>query len=434
MIINDMTDLIGNTPLLKIPERVTGLKNIELYAKMEMLNPFGSVKDRTAWAMVKDDLGHIKSTGKVIYENSSGNTAKSLQAIANIHGIKFRLISALEKVREQKEVLQLMGSEIEEIAGASDCFDPTDPNDPQYLIQRKVDENPDALYFPSQFTNMKNPDFHEQTTAREIAEDLGTVDYFFGGLGTAGSSLGISKYLRSINPSFKSIGVAGALGHFIPGIRNMGQMMESTMFQRDYYDRIYNLTEKDALDGIMTLVRECAILCGPSSGANFTAALRYLHEIDSGLDRPQKAVFIVCDRMEWYISYIRERMPEIFGEQEIENGLHSFDSTANAIVPAVKAEDLDGWQSANPRALIIDTRAAQSFGLFKIRDSINMPQEQFEKWINGQNPFDETIPVLIVCAIGERSRHYAAYLRSMGAQAHNLDGGIMAWSDLRAAA
>lgn len=434
MIIEHMTDLIGNTPLLKIPKSITGFKNIDLYAKLEMMNAFGSVKDRTAWGMVKDDLEDIKKSGKAIYENSSGNTAKSLQAIANIHGIKFHLVSALEKVREQKEVLQIMGSEIEEIAGASDCFDPTDPNDPQYLIERKVSENPGKLFFTSQFTNMKNPDFHEQTTAREIAEDLGNIDYFFGGLGTTGSSLGISKYFHARNPNFKSIGVAGDLGHFIPGIRNLGQMMESTMFQRNYYNHVYTLTEKDALDGMMKLVRECAVLCGPSSGANFTAALRYLKEIDDVQTAPQKAVFIVCDRMEWYISFIKDRMPELFGKKEKSSSLHAFSSSGIDIVPAITAENIGRWKVQNPGGLIIDTRAAQSFDLIRIPGSINIPQEQFEKLIDDKNPFSEEISVLIVCAIGERSRHFAAYLNSIGAKAYNLEGGIMTWADLRAAA
>lgn len=434
MIIENMTDLIGNTPLIKIPARVTGLKNIELYAKLEMMNPFGSVKDRTAWAMIKDDIDDIRASGKVIYENSSGNSAKSLQAMANIYGLKFHLVSALAKVEEQKHVLEIMGAEIEEIAGASDCFDTNDPNDPQYLIERKVAENPDASYFPNQFANRKNPDYHEQTTGKEIVDDLGNVDYFFCGLGTTGTSLGIATALRNKNPALKTIGITAEAGHFIPGIRNMGQMMESILFRRDYFEEIYPMTEADTIEGMMTLIRECAVLCGPTSGANFTAALRHLRSIDETLDAPKKAVFIVCDRMEWYISYVRERMPHLFGQSKIENGIHAFSSADIHIVPGVNAVEIAAWKSQNPSAMIIDTRAAQSFGLFRIPGSINMPQEQFEKWINGNNPFDIATPVLIVCAIGERSRHYAAYLRSFGAQAYNLEGGIMAWSDLQEAA
>lgn len=434
MIIEQMTDLIGNTPLLKIPSRVTGLKNIELYAKLEMMNPFGSVKDRTAWAMVKDDLESIKKSGQTIFENSSGNTAKSLQAIASIHGIKFRLVSALAKVEEQKEVLQIMGAEIEEVATASDCFDPSDPNDPQYLIERKIAADPNGIYFPSQFTNRKNPDYHEQTTAQEILDDLERVDYFFGGLGTTGSSLGIATKLKQNNPACKAIGITAQANHFIPGIRNLTQMMESTLFQKDYYDEIFPLTEKEVMDGMMTLIRECAVLCGPSSGANFIAALRYLKEIDATLDKPQKAVFVVCDRMEWYISYVKERMPELFGQQQKDSSLSVFDSSKVIIVPTISADEIDKWKRDNAGSLIIDIRVPQSFDLIRIPGSLNMPQEQFAKWIDGALPFAEGTSVLLVCAVGEQSRHYAAYLASRGIKAFNLDGGIMTWHDLSAAA
>lgn len=430
MIVDKMTDLIGNTPMIRIPDHVTGLKNIALYAKLEMLNPFGSVKDRTVWGMIKDDLNAITENGMTIYENSSGNTAKSLAAIASSHGVKFKLVSALKKVREQKEVLQILGADIEEIVNASNCFDPSDPNDPQYLIEKTVRDNPGKAYFPSQFTNDKNPSFHEATTAQEILDDLGAVDYFFGGLGTTGSSLGIANRFRRENKDFKAIGVTAQTGHFIPGIRNMGQMMESSMFQKDYYDRIYPLTEQDSLQGMLTLSRECAILCGPSSGANYMAALRHLKDIDATLTERKTAVFIVCDRLEWYISYVQERMPELFGHKELESPLHKFDSESIHIVPSVNAGEVEAWRAQNAGALIVDTRAPQSFDLFHIPYSINMPEEIFEKWIVSDNPVSQETPVLLICAIGERSRHFAAYLSQRGYKAFNLEGGIMGWMDV----
>lgn len=429
MIIEHMTDLIGNTPLIKIPPYVTGLKNIDLYAKLEMMNPFGSVKDRTAWGMMKDDLEDLKKSGKTIYENSSGNTAKSLQAIANIHGLKFKLVSAFAKVQEQKEVLQIMGAQMQEIADASDCFDTTDPNDPQYLVERMAHDNPDTIYFPSQFTNEKNPEYHAATTAREIINDLEKVDFFFGGLGTTGSSLGITETLRQNNPDFKAIGITAQLNHFIPGIRNLSQMMESTLFQQDYYDRIYPLTEKDALDGMFTLIDNCAILCGPSSGANYTAAISHLKDMDAELTERRTAVFIVCDRMEWYVSYVRARRPELFGHNKVLNGLHDFSVNNPDIVPAVRVDSLDAWAERQDNLVIIDTRASKSFSLIHMPQSMNMPQDIFERWIDGRNPFSDKQTVLIVCAVGERSHYYAAYLNTLGVKAYNLEGGIMAWVD-----
>ena len=110
MIYDHITDLIGNTPLLRISPDIHGLKNIDLFAKLEMMNPFGSVKDRIAWAMIKDDLEEIKGKGQTIFENSSGNTAKALQAIAGTHGLKTKLVTSLAKVQSVKDIVLLLGA------------------------------------------------------------------------------------------------------------------------------------------------------------------------------------------------------------------------------------------------------------------------------------------------------------------------------------
>lgn len=434
MLVEKITDLIGNTPILKISPDVTGLKNIDLYAKLEMMNPFGSVKDRTVWGMIKDDLDEISRNGMTIYENSSGNTAKSLAAIASLMGVNFKLVSSLKKVKEQKEVLQFMGAEIQEVVNSSNCFDPTDPNDPQYIIERAAAENPDKVYFPSQFTNKKNPEFHECTTAQEIADDLGVVNYFFGGLGTTGSSLGIAKRLKADNPAFKAVGITAANNHFIPGIRSLNQMAENELFQKSFYESIVSLTEAEALNGMLSLAKKSGVLAGPSSGANYQAAIQYLQSIDDQQTSRKKAVFIVCDRMEWYISYVRERMPELFGEKEKKSSLSDFDSSHIAIVPTVTADQIEFWKQSNAGGIIIDMRVSQSFDLIRIPGSMNVPQEQFVQWIDGGIPFPEGMSVLLICAVGEQSRHYAAYLASLSVKAFNLEGGIMTWHDLRSAA
>lgn len=429
MIIDNMTDLIGNTPLLKIDPEITGLKNIDLYAKLEMLNPFGSVKDRTAWAMIKDDLAEIKAKGMTIYENSSGNTAKSLIAVAGVNGLKFRLVSALQKVEEQKQVMQILGAEIEEIAGASDCFDPSDNNDPQYLIERTARSNPGEIYFPSQFTNPRNPQYHHDTTAQEILEDLGKVHYFFGGLGTTGSSMGIISRLREEEQNLMAVGVVSHPNQMIPGIRNLGQMWESGIFKRQYYSEIMELSEQEAIDGLLLLCRRCGVFAGPSSGANFSAALKYFKKIDSTLAERKTAVFIVCDRMEWYISYLKERRPEIFAEPEKEHSLSRYVGDAATSGFEIEAHDVEKWRQENPSSIIVDIRSAQSFDLVNMPNSMNMPLELFQKWIDGQNPFQGSLSVLLVCAVGEKSRYYAGYLRSFGCKAYNLTGGIMTWRD-----
>lgn len=431
MIIERMTDLIGNTPLIKIDPEVTGLKNIDLYGKLEMLNPFGSIKDRTAWAMIKDDLEEIKSKNMTIYENSSGNTAKSLQAIAGMHGIKFRLISALAKVEEQKQVLQIMGAEIEEIAGANDCFDPSDNNDPQYLIERTARSRPGEIFFTSQFTNIKNPQYHEQTTGDEISHDLGCVDYFFNGLGTTGSSLGISTRLKKDNENISTIAIVPETNHFFPGIRSLSQMWESGLFQRGQYNTFLNVNETEAIDGMLALNRKCGVLCGVTAGANYAGAIKYLRQIDGTLTERKSAVFIVCDRMEWYISYLKERRPEIFSEPVKENSLSTYKDDVNNNEFVVEPVALEKFITQHQSTIIVDIRTAQSFDLVRIPNSINMPLEIFQKWIDGKNPFHENMTVILVCAVGEKSRYYSGYLRSLGCNSYNLSEGILGWRDIQ---
>jgi cysteine synthase B len=429
MIVEKITDLIGNTPLLKISGEVTGLKNIDLYAKLEMMNPFGSIKDRTVWGMVKDDVDRISKNDMTIYENSSGNTAKTLAILAGIYGVKFRLVSSFKKVQEQKDILKVLGTDIEEIATASNCFDPSDPNDPQYLIERAMAKDPEKIYFPSQFTNEKNPDYHQQTTAQEIYDDLGAIDYFIGGLGTTGSTLGVARKMLAHNKDFKVIGVVSPRNQFIPGIRSLDQMMESSLFDKSTYEKFVPVNEIDAVHGMLELSRQSGVLAGACSGANYKAAIEYLREIDGTLDRKCKAVFMVSDRMEWYISYIKERMPELFGHKEQDLALHGFDSTNIQTVATVNAADIEAWRTENTGALVVDTRVPQSFDLLHIPHSINMPQDIFEKWVVSDNPISKETPVLLVCAVGEQSRHFAAYLSQRGYKAYNLEGGIMAWRD-----
>lgn len=426
MIVEKMTDLIGNTPMIKIPASLTGLKNIELYGKLEMLNPFGSVKDRVAWAMLKGDLEDIIEKQQIIFENSSGNTAKAIAAIAGIYGIPFKQVSALMKVQEGRDVLHILNAELEEFAAASDCFDPSDPNDPQFLIEKAVRESGGKVYFTSQFTNEKNPQAHEEGTAQEILADLGKVDYVISGLGTTGSTLGLIQAFKKNNKDLTAVGLVTKSGNMVPGIRSLDQMWESGLYQEGKYTYHHVIDERQALEGMLTLNRKLGVLCGPSAGANFAGAVSYLQTIDAEVTAPQKAVFIVCDRMEWYLSYIRERMPELFGEEAKPDSLFRFDEAQAKAAKCIEAEQLDAWQSAhNP--LVIDTRAPIAYEMNHIEGAINIPIDQLQTLIDNARPFPMERPVLLVCAVGEKTKRLAAYLQKQGYDAASLDGGMLAY-------
>ncbi len=431
MIVEKMTDLIGDTPLIKIPAELTGLENIDLYGKLEMLNPFGSVKDRVAWAMLKDDLDDIKANGQAIFENSSGNTAKAISAIAGIYGIPFKQVSAMMKVQEGRDVLRILDAELEEFAAASDCFDPSDPNDPQFLIEKAVRESGGKVYFTSQFTNEKNPDAHEYGTAQEILNDLGEVDILVSGLGTTGSTLGMIRAFKNKKKDFYAVGLVTKSGNMVPGIRSLDQMWESGLYNEGKYTYHHTVDEKQALNGMLELNRRLGVLCGPSAGANYAGAVSYLKTIDADLTERKKAVFIVCDRMEWYLSYIRERMPELFGEVSKPGSLFHFDEEADQPATSLKAHELEAWMTER-QPLIIDTRAPVAYELGHVDGAINIPITPFEKLIDNARPFPPGKPVLLICAVGEKTKRLAAYLQKRGYEAASLEGGMLGFRQHRA--
>ncbi len=430
MIINHITELIGNTPLLRIDPAIHGLDNVILYAKLEHTNPFGSVKDRIAWGMIKGDLASMQSGKQTVIETSSGNTAKALSVLASIHGLKFRSVSALIKVPEVKDILRMTGAEVEELPGSSDCFDPNDPNDPQFYVEKTARREGKSVYFPSQFTNPRNPATHYETTAEEIACDLGKVDVVIGTLGTSGSTQGITNRLREDNKNLISIGVCAAQNDFIPGIRTQSELWEVGVFDKSIYNEIRSVTSLQAVEGMKTLIQKAGVLAGPTSGGCFMAALEALAPVAKEAKEPVVAVFIVCDRAEWYVSYLKERCPEMFGEKPRPHAVALYQppepDPMYEIVPDQFAEF-----TQNKSALVIDIRTAQSFDLVRLPGAINMPVDLFRAWIDGRNPFNEKQAIILICAVGEKSGYYAAYLRSLGCEAYNLAGGMMAWRDMK---
>ncbi len=428
MIYQHITELIGNTPLLKIDPKVHGLKNIDLYAKLEFYNPFGSVKDRIGWAMIKDDLQSIKEKNQTILESSSGNTAKVLQAIASIYGIPFKTITNRIKVPEVKAILQVMGAEIEQLPGKSECPDPTDPNDPLTYIDNIVTQNQDKYYYTTQYTNEKNIEVHYATTGKEITDDLSKVDYFFGGLGTTGSTRGTAMYMKKQNPELISVGIVSSADDYIPGIRTITEMWEVGLFDKEFYESIEEVDSRRSIDAMLTLIRQCGILAGPTSGASFEGTLQYLKKIDSQLTEKKTAVFVACDRFEYYISYIKERKPEVFGEKTKVDSIANITEEQCLEAPAVNLENVQEWiKEHNP--IIIDIRSNLAFKTAHIKGSINIPQEHLVKILDGNMPFCEEQAVLFICPVGEQSKKYVVYLQSKGYHAHNLEGGIVAWRD-----
>jgi cysteine synthase B len=429
MIVKQMTELIGNTPMLEIPQSVHGLRNINLYAKLELLNPFGSVKDKTAWNMLRHDLAEIKSKSQSVIESSSGNTAKALQMICSMHGIPFKIVTNRVRVREVKQILQLLGTEIEELPGQSQCLDPTDPNDPLFIVEKTISSEPGKYFHTSQYTNARNVEAHYEMTGREISCDLDRVDYFIGALGTTGSTRGTAEFLKQTNANLLNIGVVSTKGGLIPGIRNSDEMYEVGLFDRKLYDAVVEIAVDDAIDSMLELIRRCGVLSGPTGGASLAGALKYLREVDSQLTEKKNAVFLVCDRTEWYLSYMQKYRPELFGLTRKNDSVKSISSAEIEKAIEITPDQGDALLAASPDVLVIDLRGSLAFKGAHIAQSINIPGETLEEMTEWGNPFSPGSKVMFVCPVGDQSKMFAAYFAARGIDSVSLKGGFVAWRD-----
>ena len=428
MLYKSVTELIGNTPLIEISKEITKLKNINVYAKCELYNPFGSLKDRAGYAMLKDEIQKLKENNMTVIESSSGNTAKALQIICSMNGIPFKTVTNRIKIPETKEVLKVAGAEIEELPGLSECPDPTDPNDPVAYIERIVSENSNKYYHTNQYTNLKNPKVHYEHTGKEIYDDLGKVDYFFGTLGTTGSSRGTIEYLLEKNKNLKKIGIIAEKGDTIPGIRNKDEMYEVGIFNKSLYDEIVLVNSDEAIEEMLVLNRKCGILGGPTSGAAFKGTLKYLREIDDKLEEPANAVFIACDRMEWYMSYIKKRRPEIFDSEIKRETIRTLTEEDMKYAKTIDINNAEEWIEKN-NPIIIDLRGNLAYKNGHIANAINITDIFFEDLVDNGTPFSKENSVLLVCSIEDKSKKFSSLLNKKGMNVYSLENGMTAWRE-----
>ncbi|GKQ37578.1 pyridoxal-phosphate dependent enzyme [Streptomyces sp. A012304] len=428
---DSITEAIGNTPLVRIDPEVHGLRNLDLYAKLELLNPFGSVKDRAAWNMARPHLASAAAHGSQVVELSSGNTAKALAVLAGMHGLTFKSVTNRMRVPEIKDLLLLLGAEIEELPGQSECLDPTATSDPLTLFHRTLSEPGGAYLHTDQYFNPRNTEAHLTGTGPEIVKDLGgrAPDWFIACVGTAGSSTGVARVLRENDPSVRVVGLVAAKSDFVPGIRTIDEAHEVGLFDPGTYDTIEAVTSDEAIEGMLTLNRRCGILAGPTGGAAYFGAVRQLRSVDEELTERQSAVFIVCDRVESYLSYVRQRRPDLFGRPRRQNSPADLSEAEIRTAPAVDVAEAQAW-IATGRPLVVDLRSSFAYAALHIDGSVNIVDELFEELLRGGLPFSRNRPVLLVCPVGEKSARYAALLTRMGhPDVRSLTGGVIAWRD-----
>ncbi len=283
-------ELIGNTPLVEL-QHIPVNKNVTLYGKLEGDNPGGSVKDRAAYGMIKGalDRGEIKRGDKLV-EATSGNTGIALAMIARIMGLNLTLIMPENSTRERVLTMEAYGAKVILTS-----------KEKTIEYSRELAEEmaaKDGYFILNQFANKDNYMAHYKTTGPEIWNDTnGTITHFVSAMGTTGTIMGVSRYLKEQNQDIQIIGTQPTEGSSIPGIRRWSPEFLPKIFERDRVDRIIDISEAEARAMTRRLAREEGILAGMSSGGALTAALKLAIEIKSGV-----IVFIICDRGDRYLS------------------------------------------------------------------------------------------------------------------------------------
>lgn len=285
-----LAELIGNTPLVKLQAIPTN-KHVTIYGKLEGNNPGGSVKDRAAYGMIKGalDRGDVK-TGDRLVEATSGNTGIALAMIARLFGLEMTLIMPDNSTRERVLSMEAYGAAVIQTPAQKTI---------EYSRQLAEEMATNQGYFLlNQFANPDNSRAHYRTTGPEIWRDTkGEVTHFVSAMGTTGTIMGTSRYMKEKNPSVQIVGTQPTDGSNIPGIRRWSPEYLPAIFEPHRVDRIIDVSEADARHHTRRLAKEEAILAGMSSGGALYAALRIAEEIDAGV-----VVFIVCDRGDRYLS------------------------------------------------------------------------------------------------------------------------------------
>ncbi len=288
-------DAIGNTPLVEIrniwDSASTGVR---IMAKLEGSNPGGSVKDRPALFMLKDAVATGRLTpGKIILEPTSGNTGIGMAMVAAAMGFKIKLTMPTCVSTERRAVLQALGAELELTPGC----DKTDG-----AINRAhhiMDIEGDHFFMPNQFDNPQNYLAHYHTTGPEIfSQTAGGVDAFVAGMGTTGTLMGCSMFLKEKKPAVKIVGVEPTLNHRIQGLKNMQEAIVPRIYDPSRLDMKLVCTDDDSFETTRDLAIHEGLFCGVSSGAAMWGAL----QVARGMPRGSTVVVLLPDRGDRYLS------------------------------------------------------------------------------------------------------------------------------------
>jgi len=282
-----IADCIGNTPLVRL-QRLPGNTSNTLLVKLEGNNPAGSVKDRPALSMIsRAELRGDICPGDTLIEATSGNTGIALAMAAAIKGYRMILIMPDSSTAERKSAMSAYGAELILVDGMETARD--------LALQMQADGRGKVL---DQFANGDNPLAHYSSTGPEIwQQTAGSITHFVSSMGTTGTIMGVSRYLKEQNPAVQIVGLQPEVGAAIPGIRRWPQAYLPEIFDATRVDRVIDMGQAEAEQTMRRLAREEGIFCGVSSGGSVAGMLRLSQEVENAV-----LVAIICDRGDRYLS------------------------------------------------------------------------------------------------------------------------------------
>jgi cysteine synthase len=285
---SNVYEMIGNTPMIDV-SNLSPNPRVRIYAKLEGQNPFGSVKDRIAKAMIEqaEKDGRLQP-GQTILEPSSGNTGIALAAIAKIKGYPIKILMPESVSTERRQMLAVFGAEIILTPG------PEGSNGAVRRAQEMAAAHPEYCFL-YQYGNDANPQAHYEGTGPEIFRDVPEITHFVAGLGTSGTLMGTGRYLKEQNPDIKVIAIEPPIGERVEGLRNLEDGYIPPVFE--ILDRKRVVRPRESLEWMRRLVAECGVFAGISAGAAMAGAAKVAEQIDEGV-----IVFIVCDNGWKYLS------------------------------------------------------------------------------------------------------------------------------------
>jgi S-sulfo-L-cysteine synthase (O-acetyl-L-serine-dependent) len=283
---SDVIEQIGHTPLVEL--RSFSTRNVKLYAKLEWHNPFGSVKDRAAYWMIKhaEKKGILKRDKSIIIEPSSGNTGIALTGIANALGYKVEIVIPERVSEETKKILHDLGATLHE---TSDDLCPRvgAGTDQSIALAKAISKpRPDLYYMPNQYDNDTNFLSHYESTGPEIWEQTnGAITHFLTGCGTGGTITGTATFLKEKNKNVQAIAIQAQKNHLLQGLRNFEESAIPELFKRrlDVVDKWMTATNNDSFEAVRQLLEKESMLVGPSSGSVMTSMLKMAQNLDHGV-------------------------------------------------------------------------------------------------------------------------------------------------------